>query len=283
MATYYVSGGYDNEKGLLKVDKRNNFHTHIDINRFHIRSNVVFKLTKTTSLDTRIQGRFERYTGLYASSSSIFNMVMNVNPVDFPTVYEPDEAHKFTEHILFGNKFADGALMFNPYARMVSGYEDRNESTITAMATLEQNLDMLIEGLKFQAKASANTWSKYSSRRTYLPYYYDVESYNQITDEYKLFNLNPTGGRAYLGDVEPGRDANGRFYFEARLNWNRKFDKHSVGAMTVVMMDENLLTGGNSNSIYETLPERNLGNSGRLTYDYDERFFFEFSYGFNGS
>ena len=53
--------------------------------------------------------------------------------------------------------------------------------------------------------------------------------------------------------------------------------------MTVGMLDEKLLTGGNSISIYETLPEKNMGNSGRVTYDYDKRYFLEFAYGYNGS
>ncbi|KAA6316548.1 TonB-dependent receptor SusC, partial [termite gut metagenome] len=183
VATYFVSGGYDNENGLLKVDKRNNFNNNISIDRINIRSNVIFKLSKTTKLDTRIQGRFERYNGPYASATSIFNQVMYANPVDFPTVYNTDAEHEFTEHILFGSTFVDGGIKTNPYATMVSGYEDRNESTITAQATLEQDLSALLEGLKLQAKASVNAWSKYSSRRAYAPYYYDVDSYNQITDE----------------------------------------------------------------------------------------------------
>jgi hypothetical protein len=58
VATFYVAGGYDNETGLLKVDNRNNFNNNINIDRFHLRSNVIFKLTKTTTLDTRIYGRF---------------------------------------------------------------------------------------------------------------------------------------------------------------------------------------------------------------------------------
>jgi TonB-linked SusC/RagA family outer membrane protein len=154
---------------------------------------------------------------------------------------------------------------------------------MTAMATLTQDLKFITEGLKLQAKASVNNWSKYSSRRMYSPFYYDLESYNQITGEYKLYDLNPTTGQAYLGDVQPGRDASGDTYFEVQLNWARQFGRHNVGAMTVGMMQENLLTGGNSVSIYETLPERNMGNSGRLNYDYDNRYFFEFVYGYNGS
>lgn len=283
VATYYVSTGFDKETGLLKVDNRNNFNNNIDINRLFIRSNVIFKLTKTTTLDTRIQGRFERYTGPYESASNIFRMTMNSNPVDFPAVYTPDAANEFTEHVLFGNTFVTGSLKSNPYAEMVRGFEDRNESSIIAQATLSQDLGFLTEGLKIQGKASVSTWSRYASRRTYNPFYYDLESYNQITGEFKLYPLNPTSGQSYLGNVIPGRDANGHYYFEARLNWNRSFGSHNVGAMTVGMMEEKLLTAGNSTSIYETLPEKNMGNSGRLTYDYDNKYFAEASYGFNGS
>lgn len=283
VATYYVSAGYDKETGLLKVDNRNNFNNNIDINRFFIRSNVIFKLTKTTTLDTRIQGRFERYNGPYETASNIFGMVMNSNPVDFPSVYLPDSANEFTQHVLFGNTFVSGSLKSNPYAEMVKGYEDRNENTITAQATLTQDLHFITRGLKFLGKVSANTWSKYSSRRTYNPFYYDLESYNQITGAYKLFPLNQTSGSAYLGNVEPGRDADADFYTEARFNWDRRFEAHNLGAMVVGMMQEKLLTSGNSNSIYETLPERNMGVSGRLTYDFDNRYFFEHAFGYNGS
>ncbi|MDR2086618.1 MAG: TonB-dependent receptor [Dysgonamonadaceae bacterium] len=282
-ATYYVAGGFDNESGLLKMDKRNNFNNNIDINRFHIRSNVIFKLTSTTMLDTRIQGRFETYTGPYNQASDIFRMVMNSNPVDFPAVYEPDVANIFTDHTLFGSLYTASGLKQNAYAEMVKGYEDRNESTITAQATLMQDLSAITEGLKIQAKVSANTWSYYSAKRKFDPYYYDVAYYNQITGMYYLFALNPTGGKSFLGDVEPKRDASAHYYFEARLNWDRKFGKHSVGAMTVGIAEEYQLTSGNSGDIYETLPERNIGNSGRLTYDYDSRYFLEFAYGYNGS
>lgn len=283
VATYYVAGGIDKETGLLKVDPKNNFNNNIDITRTFIRSNVIFKLSPSTTLDTRIQGRFERYTGPFESATNIFNMVMNSNPVDFPAVYLPDAANEFTEHILFGNTYVAGSLKPNPYAAMVRGYEGRNENSITAQASLMQDLDFITEGLKFQGRASINTWGLYSSRRTYSPYYYDLESYNQITGDYRLFPLNPTSGQPYLGDVIPGRNANGHIYFEARFNWDRAFGKHNIGLMTVGMMEEKLLTDGNSNSIYETLPERNMGNSGRVTYDYDTRYFLEFAYGYNGS
>ena len=286
VATYYVAGGYDNETGLLKVDKRNNFNSNINIDRFHIRNNVVFHLSKVTKLDVRLQGRFEKFTGPYRSASSIFRMVMNSNPVDFPAVFESDEANKFTKWTLFGNLVdvnSSAGYKQNAYAQMVCGYESRDESTITAMATLSHDFDEQVKGLKFQAKASINTWSKYSSRRSYNPYYYAIDSYNQITGNYTLYNLNPDEGRYYLGSVTPGRDASFHYYFEGRLNWERDFGRHNVTAVTVGIVEENLLTSGNSTDVITTLPERNMGNSGRVSYGFDERYFFEFTYGYNGS
>ncbi len=53
--------------------------------------------------------------------------------------------------------------------------------------------------------------------------------------------------------------------------------------MTVGTMEEKLLTSGNSTSIYETLPERNMGNSGRLNYTYNNKYYLEFAYAYNGS
>lgn len=283
VATYYVAGTLENETGLLKVDGNNNFNNNIDINRVQLRNNVVIKISPTTKLDTRLHGRFETYTGPNSSASDIFGMIMNSNPVDFPAVFEADEANQFTKHTLFGNTFAGGGLKQNPYAEMVRGYEDRNTSTFTAMATLSQDLEFITKGLKAQLKGSVNRWSQYSSKRNFNPFYYDMETYNQITGQYKLLALNKEGGSEYLGDVDPGRDASGHTYFEGRVNWDREFGKHTIGIMTVVMSEEYLLTGGNSRSIYETLPERNMGNSGRFAYNYDSRYFAEFTYGYNGS
>src|SRR5690606_12712848 len=127
---------------------------------------------------------------------------------------------------------------------MVRGYEDRNDSRLTAQATLAQQLDFITKGLRFQGRASVNIWSRYSSRRTYNPFYYSLQDYNQVTGEYTLYALNPQNGSAFLGDVQPGRDADAHYYFEGRFNWDRSFGRHTIGLMTVGMMEEKLLTAG---------------------------------------
>jgi TonB-linked SusC/RagA family outer membrane protein len=282
VATYYVAAGMDHETGLLKVDNQdylNNFNSNIDIKRYNIRSNVVFKLSKTTELDTRISGRFQKYNAPFRSASDIFNMVMSINPVEFPAVWTPDAKHADTRNTMFG--MVDPWLV-NPFAEMVRGYTVTNENTISAQATLKQDLKSITENLKLELKASVSTWSASSQSRYYNPVYYALENYNTNTDLYSLYCLNPNEtGR--LGDVAGGRDGETHYYFEGRINWNRSFGSHNLGFMTVGIAEERILTNGANGSIYETLPERNLGNSSRFTYDFNSRYFLELSYGYNGS
>ncbi|MDR1860197.1 MAG: TonB-dependent receptor [Bacteroidales bacterium] len=282
VANYFVAAGIDKETGLLKVDEQdhlNNFNNNIDITRFNMRSNVVFKLGKTTTLDTRIYGRFEKYTGPYVDASNIFYQVMDSNPVDFPAVWEPDARNAETRWTLFGN--AD-PMKTNPFAEMVRGYKETNSSTITVQASINQDLDFLLPRLKLQLKASVNTSNSSTGARSYSPVYYALEQYDQFTGEYTLYNLTPNT-IPYLGNVTGSRSGDTHIYFEGRLNWDKTWDKHTVTAMTVGVHEEKLLTDGNGGTIYYTLPERNIGNSGRFSYDYDKRYFLEYSYGYNGS
>jgi TonB-linked SusC/RagA family outer membrane protein len=84
-----------------------------------------------------------------------------------------------------------------------------------------------------------------------------------------------------MGDISASNQRGSSYYFEGRLNWNRVFGVHTVGAMTVGTLQEisNLVAG----SVFEALPARNAGVSGRATYDYDNRYFGEFNFGYNGS
>jgi TonB-linked SusC/RagA family outer membrane protein len=280
IASYYVSGGYENENGLLKVDKLNSFNNNISINRFSLRNTNIISLTKTTMLETRLNGRFERSTGPYVAAGDIFQMVINGNPVDFPAIYDADAAHQYTQHTLFGLT-ANGGV--NPYAQMVRGYSSNDNITMNLTGTLRQNFGFLTEGLEAEARISINTDASYSARRTYSPYYYALETYDPVTGYYRLYNLNPQGGDALLGNVQPSRDSNLHYYYDVRVRWTRLFGKHNIGAMVVGMADDNQLTAGNTNSIYEALPERNLNLSGRLNYDFGSRYFFEFAFGYNGS
>ena len=60
-------------------------------------------------------------------------------------------------------------------------------------------------------------------------------------------------------------------------------DKHEFGGLLVSYFQEALNTIGGGNTAFSTLPSRNMGVSGRASYNYGSRYFGEFNFGYNGS
>src|SRR5690606_15946087 len=59
-------------------------------------------------------------------------------------------------------------------------------------------------------------------------------------------------------------------------------EKNNVSGLLVYTMREYLATN-NDNDLQKSLPSRNMGLSGRFTYNYDSRYFVETNFGYNGS
>ncbi|WP_306301700.1 SusC/RagA family TonB-linked outer membrane protein, partial [Candidatus Symbiothrix dinenymphae] len=280
VARYYVAGSFANESGILKVDPKNNFNNNINLKRVSLRSNVNINLTKTTQLDVRLSGNFEDYNGPVWSGTDVFNMAMQSSPVAFPKYYVSDTEFTTAIHPLFGNTQAGDYL--NPYAEMVSGYQDYSRTVMIAQLELKQALDFITEGLRFRLLGSTTRNSFFDMQRQYAPFYYRTSSYDKVTDKFGLILLNPTGGRDFLNPLGSNKDVSTSYYFEGALNWNRTFnDAHELSAMAVGVVRQTLYS--DATSLQTSLAHRNLGVSGRLTYAYDHRYFVEGNFGYNGS
>jgi len=281
IAQYYLSITQSNEKGLLEVDALNNFNNNIDINRSNLRANININLSKTTTAKVKFYSLYERYNGPVDDADALFEGVVNANPANFPKYYDFEDANQFYNHTLFGNKGNGG--FSNPYADMVKGYKDRFRSTILSQFQLEQDLSFVTEGLKVRAMASVKSYSSNENTRSFTPFYYGV--YEAETEEgvsNLLYQIQE--GTEYLNNPQVSNEANSNFYFEFVTQYSRTFNKkHDVGALVVFNRTEKLNTIGGGNSAYTTLPSRNLGLSGRFTYAYDDRYFSEFNFGFNGT
>lgn len=281
VARYYVSASFSQDNGVLNVPKLNNFNNNIDLKTYGIRSNVDVNLTKTTLLTTRVSGTFQDYVGPINGGTQVYNEVMHANPVMFPAFYAPDAANQFTHHILFGNSM-DGNLI-NPYADMVRGYKTYTTSTINAQAELKQKLDFLTEGLSFTAMANTSRYAYYDITRSYTPFYYSLGSYDKASNTYILNDVNPDAGTEYLTYPANGgtKLITTAVYFQGILNYNRTFGKNGVSGSLVYQAQNSI--SGDFTSLETSLPSRNLGVSGRATYNYDGRYYVEYNFGYNGS
>ena len=99
IARYYLAGTFNQDNGNLKVDKRNNFNSNINLKTYVLRSNVNINVTKTTEVVVRLHGSFDDYTGPMDGGTGMYRKVMRTNPVLFPAFYPPDQDHQFTNHI----------------------------------------------------------------------------------------------------------------------------------------------------------------------------------------
>jgi TonB-linked SusC/RagA family outer membrane protein len=279
VARYYIAATFNQDNGVLKVDGKNNFNNNIDLKRYLLRSNVNINITKTTEAIVRLHGTFDDYTGPIDGGSTLYQKVMRSDPVLFPPVYAPDETYAYVQHILFGN--ADQAQYINPYADMVKGYKDYSRSNILAQFELRQNLEFITDGLSVRGLFNTTRYSNLDIARSYVPYYYAVANYDKYQDKYRLYRINENG-REYLGEPSGTKDVNTVTYAEAAINYDRTFaDKHMVSGMLVFTMRNKL--EGDVSSLQLSLPHRNSGLSGRVTYSFDNRYFSEFNFGYNGS
>ncbi|WP_339756747.1 TonB-dependent receptor [Algoriphagus aquimarinus] len=283
MARYYMAVSYYKDQGILKKTDVNDFNNNIDQNRYNFVNNITVNVTPTTEMELNINADIIDYNGPAVDASGIFGNVMNSNPVRFPIAYPAQEE---TGYIWFGNKtggFVNNAF-YNPYADLVKGYKERNNSTLLSTLRLKQNLDVITEGLSFSGMASFKNWTSSEITRSYDPYFYEMAGYefNEATGQYDYnLALIGQGGREAL--AQSGANNGDRsLYFQASLNYTRSFEKHDVGGLLVYLQRQynTNIVGGN---LTGSLPSRNQGISGRVTYAYDERYLLEANFGYNGS
>lgn len=288
IAQYYVSGTVNVDNGILKSGASDLFDNNVKLINYSIRSNTTLNITPTTQAIIRVYGQFDDQNGPIGGGTKVFNNAIWSNPVMFPATY-PHSMSPYSKHELFGNAMVPGSqsLFVNPYAEMVSGFTSSKSSRINAQLDFSQDLNFITEGLKFKAMGYVDRYSFFETTRRFSPFYYHAQ-----IDESGYATLLPfnDGGPNSIGNVgteyltyeEGGKTVNSKMYAEAVLTYDHVFkDKHTVNGLLVGRLSD--YSTGNAGSLEQSLPNRNLGLSGRAAYNFDSRYFVEFNFGLNGS
>ena len=297
VARYYVAGTYNQDFGVLKTDPRNNNDNSLNFKNYQLRSNVNVNLTKTTELVVRLSGNFNEYQGPItvdgSFASDLYNVAMHTSPVLFPAYYEPDEATLNAKHILFGNNGTAGGtasnqiLYNNPYAQMLRGQKRYSQSRMSAQLELNQNFNFITEGLKFRSLFNTNRYSYFDSQLAYSPFYYNINTYDEGTGAYSLLWLNPqpTGynvATEYLNYSRNEPNANTFVYLQTALDYNKTLGTdHTISSTLIGTLQQTVYSS--ASDLHNSLPYRNIGLAGRLTYSFKNKYFTEFNFGYNGS
>ncbi|NII83054.1 MULTISPECIES: SusC/RagA family TonB-linked outer membrane protein [unclassified Pedobacter] len=282
IAKYFVSLGYLSQGGIYKdFSKDQGFTTNYFYNRYNFRSNVDIDPTKDLHIRLDLSGRFgitnEPYDKAWNNGGTTFQYLWNgeLSSFSYP-VYWPNG--------LIASSANPSAVKPNPVANlMYSGYTRTYGNNLNFVAQANQKLDFITPGLA--ANALVSFASDYGFTRTLrrsgsgtnleiLAYIYNAntKTYDPWkTDMYRMGTLVREGA-----SLATNRLLN----LQANLNYNRSFGNHNISALALLNQTTN------STDISAALaaePYNIRGITGKVGYNYKQKYLFDFSAGYNGS
>ena len=274
-AKYYISGGFYNEDGLFARDNMKEYNTSVFYRKFNFRSNVEVQLHKYTKLNVNLATTFERKNepGTTASNSggtSIWNYAVKSAPNVFPAVY--------SNGLLPGPGANNGE---NPYVLLTqTGYREKFYNTAQSLFSLTQDLgDWVTKGLTVTVKGSFDAKNYNHLARTKTPPQYMASGRDEFGDLILQQTVVGTDNLTYAESHSGYRSV----YLEASVNWARSFGKHDLSALFLYQQSQRNDVGIDKSEPELALPYRHQGIAGRITYSYDNRYFIEGNFGYNGS
>ena len=302
---YFGSLSYLNEGDMFKLYENNKgYKPNYDFNRLNFRSNLDFKLTKTTNLKVNL-------SGFYSLKNTNFNnegSSANADSWMWAAVYSmpPD---------VFLPQYPDGSWGYSP--AMVTkpnpvavvnnlGIRETRQTQLNSDFALEQNLDFITLGLssKFSLfydnsiiseggiydasnhirpnESNSNTPLKYIDPDLYTGPNQDPAEYTQILPTLGQgqfdWSLIPWSIRQEViaaGNWSNVFPVSRRTMYQFQMNYTRNFDLHNIGAMGMVKREEYA-----NGSMFKNYREDWVF---RATYDYDAKYLLEMNGAYNGS
>ena len=283
---YFCSLGYYHQGSIFDgFDDGGYCDTHYKYNRFNYRTNLDFNLTKTTTLSLNIGGDISTTSG--NSQGNIWWYLYCASACNYPAYYPAwalEEVPDTDYPDASGKRLAlaQGEKIYNPYSYLYQGtFNEYTASKLFTDLQLSQDLGFITKGLSAKAKVSFNTYYRNQS----LTASWTFPEYTLMFDNIGT-SLNPwvrdgEGNETWIQsplDINVGGlqgDYYKDLYYEASLNYDRSFGKHSVTGLFLFNRHQN-----DPNTEYSYYNESWVG---RATYDYAKKYLLEFNVGYTGS
>lgn len=269
---FFVSGAYYTQDGVYKEKKNADYDSNISFDRYNLRSNIDFELSKTTRMSVDMSGQYINRVAPSKTAGDIFGG-MTLQPVHlYPQIYSDGSA---AQHPNYDNS----GLRQNPYNFLYfSGYSKSWDATFQSKVLLEQDLDFITKGLSIRGSVSFDANSNQYVNRTMSPATFTATG--RDADGNLIFKSLESGS-ALSNPSSGSSGGNKKIYIEASLNYKRNFsDKHDVTGLLLYNQKE---TQKQNVGGLNLLPYRKQSVVGRGSYTYDNRYTIEGSFGMTGS
>lgn len=269
---YYISVSYLNQSGMYKHTDLNDYDTQVRSERYNFRSNLDVDFSKRLKMELNLGGIIQDNNFPGQAAGTIFKAIQQTPSWWYPML-NPDGS--------IGEIAGKNA---NPYALLTqTGYGAHHTTTLNATVGLSWDMSGLVKGLTAKGRISFDNsnWRNVNRHRSYKSYTFSIDE--NETDLSKGTYSSVGDGNTTLGyDVI----ANGwrTAVVEASLNYDRQFGRHQVGLLALYNQQQNTPSvGGGTQNAVAGLPYRRQGLVGRVTYNLDKKYYFEFNAGYNGS
>ena len=276
--TYYMSGGFYNEKGMFNSKGASN----ANYNQFNFRSNLKADLSPTTTLGIGFDGRYNTTTEPGQGVDKLLDIMNMINPTLFPAEYSNGTAPEEPIGIV------------NPYSLLnKTGFIKRYANYMSTNVNVTQKLDWITKGLFLNGIAS------FTKSNFYAHQY--IKDYQRHAPDFA--NSYMGSGRDKDGNLvtinkTPDLDDKMRFNYVAptgnrvielqgSMNYAQTFFKHLAVTGLLLYKQREFLTdapdGDGATLLINALPAREQSVAGRLTLGWADKYFTDVNFGASGS
>ncbi len=265
---YSLVVGYYGEEGITIDDPGTNYNSEIKLKRYNVRSNVDLDLTSSTVVNVGIGGYVMDRNAPGTGIDEIMDRIFEATPIMHPKIYSNGQIPKYGDRR-------------NPWALMTqTGYSTQYQSSFQSNVSVTQDMGKIIsglKGLKLKGMFSYDFWNWNNVDRTKSPTYYWASGRDDNGD---LITSIVSEGQEFL-DFSKSAGGNKTSYLEFQANYKRRFNSHTLEGLFLFNRRE--YVNGDATSAIMSIPYRNQGIAGRVSYNYADRYFTEFNFGYNGS
>ena len=282
---YFAAVDFLHEGDLFREwDNNRGYQAGYGFNRINARSNLDFKITKTTVLKANIFGSY----GVKKSPWGVADDSFGASQLWQATYSSPSDA--------FLPRYSDGTWgYYKPNSQGApnsvlnlanAGYEMLTTTRVNTDFVLEQDLSFLVKGLRASAMISWDnvfveagrgvndlnhgTQTKWIDPETGEVHYSNAQTDSKTGLDFQEGILWSTAGGA-VRDWSTQRN----LFYQGQLSWSGKFGDHDVSAMGVFNRTER--------STGSEFPHYREDWAFRATYSYGNRYFLEYNGAYNGS